>query len=158
MATPLEIKNSIKRNLSELIGRTGNWHYLSRDSEVDNAKEAIGELILIVDRLLDIVQVPLNTIEIEPKEIPLKAAPFQPECKCKVVQDENGDLTIYHCQYHRSIDYVYDELLTIYDIMEREHATSGRRPIVDLLSFLDTCKENSLTGLIGKPGDENVGR
>lgn len=161
MATSLEVKNSIKRNLSDLIGRTGNWHYLSRNSEVDNAKEVIGELILIVDRLLNIVQVPFDTTEIEPKEIPLKAAPFQPECKCEIVQNGDGILTIYYCQYHRSITYVYDELnglITTDKIMRREFTAFGRQSIVDLLSFLDKCKKNSLTGEIGKARDENVGR
>ena len=149
MATPLEIKNSIRSNLSGLVDRTSNWSYLSLGIE-----ETIVDLVWEVKRLLDIVEVPLDTSEIE-EQISLKAAPFQPECKCKVVQSENGDLTIYHCQYHRSIAYVYDELVSI---LEVEHIATRQDLAIGLLSFISECKKNSLTGRVSKARDENVGR
>lgn len=91
------------------------------------------------------------------EKITLKAAPFQPECKCEVAQDEDGSLTIYHCQYHRSIKYLHNRLA---DILEDKQLRT-----LDLMNmiyedhaFLDECKKNSLTGEIGKARDENVGR
>ncbi len=95
---------------------------------------------------------------IKPTEkITLKAAPFQPECKCEVAQDEDGSLTIYHCQYHRSIKYLHNRLTDILE--DRQLRTLDlMNMIYEDHAFLDECKKNSLTGEIGKARDENVGR
>ncbi len=118
-------------------------------------KTEINIVRVLIRDLTDIINKLVDRIEIQQSP---EAAPFQPECKCEIVQNSDGILTIYHCQYHRSITYVYDELTAVYDIMEQGLATSGRLSIADLLSFLGECKKNSLTGEIGKPRDENVGR
>ncbi len=159
MATPLEIKNSIRGSLSSLIIHMNTWNRsgYTEPGEINNIKDTVYSLVSIVNRLLDIVEIPLDTPESKNEQLSLKAAPFQPECKCQVVQDENGDLTIYHCQYHRSVKYLHGRLDDI--LHDRK---IGILALMNMLyedrAFLDECKENSLTGQTGKAGDENIGR
>jgi len=121
------------------------------------ANHRIDDLVYIVSDLVDVVESQERIFNKE--QLPLKAAPFQPECKCDAWQRRHdGKLIIQHCQYHRGIAYVHDELIAISKLMEREYLIAGRELIIDLLSFLDDCKNNSLTGKIGKARDENVGR
>ncbi len=142
----------IEKNLAELIEHTHHWHYSSEGykvdrTEVDDVKETMQILIQTIDKMFDDAK----------EEIPL-TAPFQPECKCEIVQNRDGILTIHYCQYHRGIAYVHNELVSISELIEQEYIKTSRVSVIDLLSFLDECKRNSLTGVIGKAGDENVGR
>ncbi len=141
-----ETKKIIENELREIIKDAGSGHdaYLIR------------QLAAVIGTLVNSVIMDEETLYTE--ELPLKAPPFQPECKCNVIEDENGHLTIYHCQYHRSIAYVHDELVAISKLMEREYTMAGRDLIIDLLSFISECKKNSLTGRVGKPEDKNVRR
>ncbi len=106
--------------------------------------------------IIDMLELESELPDKKDEQLPLKAAPFQPECKCEAWQHRHdGKLIIRHCQYHRSIAYIYDELVAIYDPMD---LAVEQRLIADLLLFIDTCKKNSFTGQIGKAGDENIGR
>ncbi len=119
------------------------------------ANHRIDDLSYIVSDLINIVEFQERVFNKE--QVSLKAAPFQPECKCTVVRDEDGSLTIYHCQYHRSIKYIHGKLD---DMLEDQQLQTLNlmNMIYEDRAFLDECKKNSLTGEIGKPRDENVGR
>ncbi len=141
-----ETKKFIKKQLEIIIGDNGDGYN----------SFLIRRLAWIVGMLTDEVIVEEKASNNLPAEqLPLEAAPFQPECKCKVVRDSDGGLTIYHCQYHRSIAYVHDELVSTVEVKYRAKHLDL---IIGLLSFVNECKKNSLTGQVGKARDENIGK
>lgn len=141
-----ETKKFIKKQLEIIIGDNGDGY---------NAF-LIRRLAWIMGMLTDEVIVDEKVSNnLSAEQLPLRAAPFQPECKCKVVRDSDESLTIYHCQYHRSIAYVHDELVSTVEV---KHRAKHLDLIIGLLSFISECKKNSLTGRVGIAKDENVGR
>ncbi len=155
MATPLDRKSLIKRTLSELVDHTNSYN------EIDDIKGILRTLIFSVNALLDIVEVPLDTKE----QLSLNAAPFQPGCRCKVERESDGSLTIYHCVYHRSIEYIHNGLIAILKEIEEDslypslgQVSPGLEIATAAISTLNRHKKKSFTGEIGKPRDENVGR
>ncbi len=129
-------------------------------TEIDNIKEAIEGLAIVARKLVDVIDGPIDTkLELHAKHLPLNPAPFQPECRCIVGRQNDNSIAIYHCDYHRSIDFIHNSLKALLiDISMETSKNELRETIRADIAFLDRCKEKSLTGRIGKARDENVGR
>ncbi len=147
---PLEIKSALKESLSGLFRQMNSWNRsrYSTPDEINGIKNTVYSLTAIVDRLLDIIEVPLDTSK---EQLQLNPAPFQPECRCIVGRQNDNSVAIYHCDYHRSIDFIHNSLKALLiDISMETSENKLRETIRADIAFLDRCKEKSLTGKVGK--------